>query len=175
MLKKFSFSLKDCGEEDLVGVFILPIRTPCHWLQLISPLVDHLLEAGVGGLLVVGHEGQPGGGEKPLRGAPLRSQARAHHVDQLLLLGEEVAAEILERSHLLLHPLHSPYQFRRVCVVGVGGTELEVKAALDVGEGVAGADERQVHVVHRRVAPISSHDLFGSMEVKAGISSSSHC
>lgn len=118
-----------------------------------------------------------------------------------LLLGEEVAAEILERSHLLLHPLHSPYQFRRVClnetvtqilswkeaareerkgslitnVVGVGGTELEVKAALDVGEGVAGADERQVHVVHRRVAPISSHDLFGSMEVKAGISSSSHC
>ena len=118
-----------------------------------------------------------------------------------LLLGEEVAAEILERSHLLLHPLHSPYQFRRVClnetvtqilswkeaareekkgslitnVVGVGGTELEVKAALDVGEGVAGADERQVHVVHRRVAPISSHDLFGSMEVKAGITSSSHC
>lgn len=59
-------------------------------------------------------------------------------------------------------------------VVGVGGTELEVETALDVGEGVAGADERQVHVVHRRVAPISGHDLFGSMEVKGGISSSSH-
>lgn len=38
-------------------------------------------------------------------------------------------------------------------VVGVGGAELEVEAALDVGEGVAGADERREHVVHRRVVP----------------------
>jgi hypothetical protein len=34
-------------------------------------------------------------------------------------------------------------------VVGVGGAELEVEAALDVGEGVAGADEGEEHVVHR--------------------------
>jgi hypothetical protein len=33
---------------------------------------------------VFGHEGQPGGGEQPLRGAPLRRQARPHQVDQLL-------------------------------------------------------------------------------------------
>jgi hypothetical protein len=49
-------------------------------------------------------------------------------------------------------------------VVGVGGAELEVEAALDVGEGVAGADERQEDVVHRRVVPparIRGHDLFG--------------
>jgi hypothetical protein len=47
-------------------------------------------------------------------------------------------------------------------VVGVGGAELEVEAALDVGEGVAGADEGQEHVVHRRVVPparIRGHDL----------------
>lgn len=59
-------------------------------------------------------------------------------------------------------------------MVGVGGAELKVKAALDIGEGVAGADECQVYIVHRRVAPparISSHDSFGSMEVKGGISS----
>ena len=58
--------------------------------------------------------------------------------------------------------------------VGVGDAELAVEAALDVGEGVAGADERQEHVVHRRVvAPPARirgrHDLFG----KGGISSSS--
>jgi len=66
-------------EEDLVGVLILHIRIPSHWLQMISPLIDHLLEVAIGGLVVFGHEEQARGGEKPLRG-----QARPHQVDQLL-------------------------------------------------------------------------------------------
>ena len=38
-------------------------------------------------------------------------------------------------------------------MVGVGGAELEVEAALHVGEGGAGVGERGQDVVHRRVVP----------------------
>jgi hypothetical protein len=90
MLNLFYILVGDGREEDLVGVLILHIRIPwertisSHWLQLISPLIDHLLEVAIGGLVVFGHEGQAIGGEQPLRGAPLRDQARPHQVDQLL-------------------------------------------------------------------------------------------
>ena len=38
-------------------------------------------------------------------------------------------------------------------MVGVGGAELEVEAALHVGEGGVGDGERGQDVVHRRVVP----------------------
>jgi hypothetical protein len=56
----------------------------CDGTDLSSPVLDHLVEAVVDGLVGVGQGGQPGRSEQPLRHATLRHQAHADLVDQLL-------------------------------------------------------------------------------------------
>lgn len=96
-----------------------------------------------------------------------------------LLLGDDLAAHLLEGDRIFLQLFHPRHQLRRVRlqpppppdpvsvertkrlrreegdentdVVRVGGAEVKVEAVLHVGEGVAGAGERRHDVVHRRM------------------------
>jgi len=53
----------------------------CDGIHVSCPLVDHRVEAIVGGLVGVGQGGQPGRGEQPPSRAALRHQAHVYPID----------------------------------------------------------------------------------------------
>ena len=58
-----------------------------------------------------------------------------------LLLGEEVAAEVLEGDHLLLHPLQPAHQLRRVRLDRRDGRVRRKRLAREDGGGKIGVED----------------------------------